>query len=86
MRALAKETQVDRYLFDLRKSEEGFSVADKFQLGSFLGEVLGRYVMVVIMRKEHITGFLENVSANRGATRFRITHDEDEALAFLAYS
>jgi hypothetical protein len=86
VRALAESSGVERFLFDLEDSEEGFSVADKFQLGTYLGTHFGRFVMAVYMREEHITGFVENVSANRGATRFRITHDEAEAMAFMRHS
>jgi hypothetical protein len=81
----ATETGVYKYLFDLRKSEEGFSLADKYDLGIYLARLFGtRYQAVVVMRKEHITGVLENVSANRGATKFMITDDEADARRWLA--
>ena len=50
----------------------------------WLGEHFSRFTIAVVLRREHVTGFLENVTTNRGATRFRITHDEAEALVFMA--
>jgi hypothetical protein len=82
--ANAEATKVFKYLFDLRESEEGFSMLDKYNLGIYLAKVFGaRFSVAVVIRKEHITGFLENVSFNRGAVRFSITDDEEKAKAFL---
>lgn len=83
--ANAEATQVFKYLFDLRESEEGFSMVDKYNLGIHLANVFGsRFSVAVVIRKEHITGFLENVSLNRGAVRFAIMDDEAKAKAYLA--
>jgi hypothetical protein len=85
MEANARRTGVYKYLFDMRESEEGFSLVDKYNLGIHLAKVFGvKYTVAVFMRREHITGFLENVSSNRGATAFRITDDEEEARAHLS--
>ena len=82
---LARSTGVYRYLFDLRKSDEGFSVADKYELGNYLGQLFGtRFTVAVLLRKEHITGFLENVSINRGAKNFTITDDEEKAKKWVS--
>lgn len=82
--ANANATRVFKYLFDLRESEEGFSTLDKYNLGIHLAEVFGsRFSVAVVIRKEHITGFLENVSLNRGAAKFTITDDEEKAKAYL---
>ena len=83
-RAHAARTQVFFYLFDLRDSQEGMSVADKYSLGIFLAEMFGaRFRAVALLQRAQITGFLENVSRNRGAVQFRITHDEEEARQWL---
>ena len=85
VRGNAEATGVFRYLFDLRESEEGFSVFDKYNLGIYLADMFGKvYTVAVVIRKEHITGFLENVSINRGAARFIITDDEAAARAFVS--
>ena len=83
--ANAEAPRVFKYLFDLRGSEEGFSMLDKYNLGIHLANVFGsRFSVAVVIRKEHITGFLENVSLNRGAVRFAIMEDEAKAKDFLA--
>jgi len=80
----ATKTGNFRYLFDLRESEEGFTVADKYKLGVHLAQMFSsRYRVAVVIRKEHITGFLQNVSSNRGATDFTITDDEAAAKAWM---
>lgn len=80
----AETTGVYRYLFDLRHSEEGFSVLDKYKFGHYLADLFqDKYTVAVVIRKEHITGFLGDVARNRGAKRFRITDDETEALLWL---
>jgi hypothetical protein len=80
----ALQTGILKYLFDLRESEEGFSLVDKYNLGIHLAQVFGeKYSVAVLIRREHITGFLENVSLNRGASRFMITDDEAEARGHL---
>jgi len=80
----AAKTGVYRYLFDLRDSEEGFSIADKYTLGVHLAQMFtNKYRVAVLIRKEHITGFLLTVSANRGATDFTITDDEAAAKAWM---
>jgi hypothetical protein len=77
-------TGVYKYLFDLRESEEGFSLVDKYNLGIHLARVFGlKYTVAALIKREQITGFLENVSLNRGAARFRITDSEAEAIAHL---
>jgi hypothetical protein len=84
MVANAEKTGVYKCLFDLRRSEEGFSMLDKYNLGTYLAKVFGsRYTVAVLIRREHITGFLENVSMNRGAAKFVITDDEGKAQAHL---
>ena len=84
MEANAVRTGVYKYLFDLRASEEGFSMLEKYNLGIHLAEVFGdRFTVSVLIRREHITGFLENVSLNRGALKFIITDDDTKALAHL---
>lgn len=80
----AEKTGVYRYLFDLRESEEGFSIADKYKLGVHLAAMFAnKYRAAVLIRQEHITGFLQNVSSNRGATDFTITSDEAAAKAWM---
>lgn len=80
----AAKTGNYRYLFDLRESEEGFSVADKYNLGVHLARMFAsKYRVAVLIRKEHITGFLQTVSSNRGATDFTITDDEAAAKAWM---
>jgi hypothetical protein len=87
MVANAEKTGVYKCLFDLRRSEEGFSMLDKYDLGIHLAKVFGsRYTIAVLIRREHITGFLENVSSNRGAVGFVITDDEGKARAHLGGS
>jgi hypothetical protein len=83
-RAHAERTQVFFFLFDLRDSQEGMNVGDKYNLGIFLAEMFGaRFRAVALLHRDQITGFLENVSRNRGASQFRIIHDEDEAREWL---
>jgi hypothetical protein len=83
-RGYAERTQVFFFLFDLRDSREGMNVADKYNLGIFLAEMFGaRFRAVALLQRDQITGFLENVSRNRGAVQFRITHDEAEAREWL---
>jgi hypothetical protein len=85
MEANAAATGVYNYLFDLRESEEGFTTMEKYNLGLHLAKVFGtRFTVAVLIRREHITGFLENVSLNRGALKFIITDDEAAAKAHLA--
>jgi hypothetical protein len=80
----ALKTEVYTYLFDLRESEEGFSVADKYTLGIHLAQLFSnKYRVAVAIRKEHLTGFLQNVSTNRGATDFLITDDEAKARGWM---
>ena len=80
----AKKTGVYTYLFDLRESEEGFTVSDKYALGVHLAALFGNtYRVAVVLRKEHVTGFVENVSTNRGATALTITDDETKARAWM---
>jgi hypothetical protein len=80
MVANAEQTGVFKCLFDLRQSEEGFTMLEKYDLGTYLANVFGsRFTVAVLIRPEHITGFLENVSINRGAVKFLITSDEDKA-------
>ena len=77
-------TGVYRVLFDLRESEEGFSVVDKYELGVYLANLFSsKYTVAVVIRKEHITGFLEQVAHNRGAARFIESDDEAFALRWL---
>lgn len=84
MIANAEKTGVHKCLFDLRRSEEGFSMLDKYNLGIYLARVFGaRYTVAALLRREHVTGFLENVSMNRGAVRFLITDDEGKAQAHV---
>lgn len=83
-RSHAETTQVFAYIFDLRDSQEGMNVAEKYNLGIFLADMFGtRFRAVALLHRDQITGFLENVSRNRGAVHFRITHDEDEAREWL---
>lgn len=80
----AVKTGVYRYLFDLRESEEGFSVSDKYKLGVHLARMFAsKYRVAVLIRKEHITGFLLNVSSNRGATDFTIIDEEPAAMKWM---
>ena len=80
----AVTTGVYRYVFDLRRSEEGFSVLDKYKFGIYLADLFqDKYTIAVVVRKEHITGFLGDVANNRGAKRFKITDDEEEALSWM---
>lgn len=82
---VAQRSGIYKYLFDLRESEEGFSLVDKYNLGIHLAKVFGeKFTVAALLRREHITGFLENVSSNRGASSFKITDDEGEALAHLS--
>ena len=84
MEANAARTGVFKYLFDLRESEEGFSMLEKYNLGTHLAKVFGsRFTVAVLLRREQITGFLENVSLNRGAMKFMITDDEEKAASLL---
>lgn len=73
-----------RYLFDLRGSTEGFSLDDKYRLGIYLAEHFGPlYAIIALLDKPQITGFLENVSVNRGTTRLRILDDESRAIELV---
>lgn len=83
----AGETGTYRWMFDMHESEEGMSVADKFALGTYLADhFAARFTISAIVPKAQITGFLENVSTNRGMNRFKITDDEAVARAFVAES
>lgn len=85
VRAKAEETGEYRWLFDMSKSDEGMNVADKFVLGTYLADhFAARYSISAVVPKAQITGFLENVSANRGMVRFRVTDSEAEARTFVA--
>ena len=80
MEANAAETGVYDYLFDLRESEEGFSTMDKYNLGIYIAQHFGHdFRLSVLIRKEHITGFLENVALNRGAANFMIADDPEKS-------
>jgi hypothetical protein len=80
----AVDTGVYNYLFDLRESEEGFSTMDKYNLGIYIANHFGRnFKLSVLIRKEHITGFLENVALNRGAANFMITDDRNKAEIWM---
>lgn len=60
-------------------------MAEKYNLGIFLAEMFkARFRAVALLHRERITGFLENVSRNRGAVHFRPTQDEAEARAWLS--
>ncbi|GEM_PF-6740684 len=72
-------------MFDMRDSQEGSSMSDKYNLGTHLAKVFGtRFTVATLIPKEQITGFLENVSLNRGAMKFIITDDREKVAAYLA--
>ncbi len=80
----ARRTGCFRYLFDLRGSTEGLSLDDKYRFGLYLVENFASdYAIIVLMEKSYITGFLENVSVNRGLTRLRILDDEARAVELV---
>ena len=84
VKAKAESTGVFRYFFDLRDSHEGFSIEDKYNLGADLARLFGgKFTLAAVLQKKDITGFLENVTVNRGPIRFKVTDDEALAIAFL---
>jgi len=80
----ARRTGCFRYLYDLRGGSEGLSLDDKYRFGIYLAENFSsQYAIVALLDRRHITGFLENVSVNRGLTRFRVLDDEIRAVELV---
>lgn len=73
----------DRVLIDCRDFSGYMSEAERFLGGKHLAETFGsRLRAALLLPAEQITKLGEMTAVNRGA-KLLVTHDEDEAMAFL---
>jgi hypothetical protein len=80
----ARLTGCFRYLYDYRGSTEGLSLDQKYRFGNYLAENFGlHYTLIALLDRQYISGFLENVSVNRGLSRLRILDDEARAVELV---
>lgn len=65
---LAEEHEMARVVFDITPVKKIPPVMDRYHLGVHAAKIWGERLKIAIITKPHeITGFFENIAANRGA-------------------
>ncbi len=79
----ADKVKRERVLIDCRDFTGYMTEAERFLAGKHLAKVFGsRLRSALLMPAEQITKLGEMTAVNRGA-KFLVTHDEEEAMAFV---
>lgn len=81
---LSRTTGKKKFIVDTRGCALQYSVTDRYDLGAYFAEKAGNdLVVATIIDKVHLTGLVENVAHNRGATKLAILTDEGQALEWI---
>jgi hypothetical protein len=75
---------IRKFIVDTRGCPLRYSMTERYDLGSYFAEKAGNELIVAtIIDGAHLTGLVENVAHNRGATKLAIVTGEEEAMKWL---
>jgi hypothetical protein len=82
--ALRDSKGISKFIVDTRGCPLRYSLPERYELGSYFAARAGNGItLATIIDEVHLTGLVENVAHNRGATKLAIVLTEEDALNWL---